>query len=114
MTSITSQIRLELRFVIELSRLYKWLNDDIPTTGTSPYVGCWHQQTSSRFLRPSGPLDPPIAMTSGVQGWTSVLMWTDVSKVLVLQRVRHGMAPQHYLGTNLLAFLCIEFSSLEF
>jgi hypothetical protein len=53
-------------------------------------------------------------MTSGVQGWTSVLMWTDVSKVLVLQRVRHGMAPQHYLGTNLLAFLCIEFSSLKF
>jgi hypothetical protein len=64
---------------MELSRPYKWLNDDIPTTGSSPYVGCWHQQTSSRFLGPSGPLDPPIVMTGGVQGWTSVLMWTDVS-----------------------------------
>jgi hypothetical protein len=71
---------------MELSCPCKQLNDDIPTTGTSPYVGCWHQQTSSRFLRPSGPLDPPIAMTSGVQGWTSVLMWTDVSMVLVLHK----------------------------
>jgi hypothetical protein len=112
MTSITSQIHLELALSWNLAA---------PTNGS---MMTFPPQEAHRMLVVGTskhravswgqvPLDPPIVMTSGVQGWTSVLMWTDVSKVLVLQRVRHGMAPQHYLGTNLLAFLCIEFSSLE-